>query len=99
MLRRFAATVLPDGLALRRKQGFDVPVADWLRGTLRDALTDYLSDSAVRRRGLFRPETVSSMVKRHLQGEADHGERLWLLMAREGWMQATLDRQPAGQLS
>jgi asparagine synthase (glutamine-hydrolysing) len=99
MLRRFAATVLPDGAAFRRKQGFDVPVADWLRGTLRGALTDYLSESAVRRRGLFRPETVSSMVKEHLQGEADHGERLWLLMALEGWMQATLDHQPAGQIS
>lgn len=99
MLRRFAATVLPDGAASRRKQGFDVPVADWLRGALREALTDYLSESAVRRRGLFRLEAVSSMVKRHLRGDADYGERLWLLMALEGWMQATLDRQPAGQLT
>jgi asparagine synthase (glutamine-hydrolysing) len=99
MLRRFAATVLPESAAGRRKQGFDVPVAEWLRGTLRDALTDYLSEAAVRRRGLFRPETVASMVKQHLRGEADHGERLWLLMALEGWMQATLDRRTVGQLT
>ena len=95
LLRRFAASVLPPGAAKRRKQGFDVPIADWQRGALRDGLTDYLGESAVRRRGLFRPDTVSSMVSEHLRGEADHGERLWLLMALEGWMQAVLDRRPA----
>jgi asparagine synthase (glutamine-hydrolysing) len=99
MLRRFASSVLPDDAASRPKQGFDVPVAEWLRGPLREVLTDFLSESAVRRRGLFRPEAVSAMVDRHLGGEADHGERLWLLVALEGWMQASLDRRPAEQLS
>jgi asparagine synthase (glutamine-hydrolysing) len=99
MLRCFTATVLPDAVATRPKQGFDVPVSDWLRGPLRAALTDYLSEAAVRDRGLFHPEEVSAMVRGHLRGESDHGERLWLLMALEGWMQATLDRRRAGQLS
>jgi asparagine synthase (glutamine-hydrolysing) len=97
MLRQFAGSVLPDGAAERPKQGFDVPLADWLRGPLREPLTDYLSEATVRRRGLFRPEAVGRLVARHLAGEADHGERLWLLVALEGWMQGALDRRPAGQ--
>ena len=98
LLRRFAASVLPPGAAAQRKQGFDVPIADWQRGPLRDALTDYLGESTVRRRGLFRAERVSSMVSQHLRGAADHGQRLWLLMALEGWMQAVLDRRPVDTL-
>jgi len=99
MLRRVAAGLLPEGAAVQRKQGFDVPLADWLRGPLREPLTDYLSDRAVRDRGLFRPETVATMLREHLDEETNHGERLWLLMALEGWMQATLDRLPTGQLT
>jgi asparagine synthase (glutamine-hydrolysing) len=95
LLRQVAARVLPQGAADRRKQGFDVPVSAWQRGALRDALTDYLSEETVRRRGLFRPHAVTAWVRQHLEGEADHGERLWLLMALEGWMQGVLDRRAA----
>jgi hypothetical protein len=38
------------------------------------------------------------MVSEHLRGEVDHGERLWLLVALEGWMQAVLDRRPVDAL-
>ena len=90
--------MLPPGSAERRKQGFDVPISDWLRGALREPLTDYLGESTVRRRGLFRVEQVTAMVSQHLEGTADHGQRLWLLMALEGWMQAVPDRRPVDTL-
>jgi asparagine synthase (glutamine-hydrolysing) len=88
MLRRFAATILPPEVAGRRKQGFDVPISAWLRGPLREALTDLLSEESVRRRGLFRPEVTSRLVREHLTESADHGEPLWLLMALEGWQRS-----------
>jgi asparagine synthase (glutamine-hydrolysing) len=89
LLRAVAASMLPEA-ARRPKQGFDVPVSAWLRGPLREPMTDLLSEETVRRRGLFRPETVSRMVREHLDGETDHGEPLWLLMALEGWQQRAL---------
>jgi hypothetical protein len=60
-------------------------------------LTDFLGERTVRERGLFRPEAVAALVGAHLEGQADHGERLWALVVLEGWMQATLDRRPARQ--
>ena len=60
-------------------------------------LTDLLAEDAVRRRGLFRPAAVASMVREHLDGVADHGEPLWLLLALEGWMRRVLD--PARRLA
>ena len=98
LLRRYAGSLLPPGAARRKKQGFDVPISEWQRGALREAVTDYLSESTVRRRGLFRPDRVGCMVSEHLRGEVDHGERLWLLVALEGWMQAVLDRRPVDAL-
>ena len=92
LLRRCSAAILPREIAARRKQGFDVPISTWLRGPLREPLTDYLSAATVRRRGLFRGEQVGAWVREHLEGTADHGERLWLLLAFEGWQQQALDR-------
>jgi asparagine synthase (glutamine-hydrolysing) len=92
LLRAVAASVLPQAVSRRPKRGFDVPISAWLRGSLKDPLIDCLSEGAVRRRGLFRPETVTRLVDEHLSGAADHGEPLWLLLALEGWQRRSLDR-------
>jgi asparagine synthase (glutamine-hydrolysing) len=92
LLRRVASRVLPREVARRRKQGFEVPIGAWMRGPLRDPLTDYLSPETVRRRGLFRPERVTDLLRQHLDGDADHGQRLYLLLALEVWQQQVLDR-------
>jgi len=91
LLRRLSATLLPRKLVAPRKQGFDVPISGWLRGPLREAMTDLLAEETVRRRGLFRPEAVLRMVREHLEKQADHGERLWLLVALEGWQRQVLE--------
>jgi len=98
LLRRVSTALLPREMVSRRKQGFDVPISAWLRGALREALTDLLSSDAVRRRGLFRPEEVARMVREHLEEQADHGEKLWLLMALEGWQRQALP-SGAGELA
>ena len=54
-------------------------------------MIDLLSEEAVRRRGLFRPEVVTSWIVGHLAGEPGLGEPLWLLLALEGWMSRVLD--------
>ena len=83
--------MLPPQVAARRKQGFDVPVAAWLRGPLREPLCDLLGEASVRRRGLWRPDAVQSLVREHLESTRDHSEKLWCLLALEGWMRAALD--------
>jgi asparagine synthase (glutamine-hydrolysing) len=93
LLRRVTARVLP-AAASRPKQGFDVPISAWLRGALREALTDYLSEPAISAGGIFRPQAVTRLVTEHLEGAADHGEGLWLLVAFEAWRRRAL-RPPA----
>jgi asparagine synthase (glutamine-hydrolysing) len=86
LLRDAARGLLPPTGALRRKRGFEVPIGEWLRGPLRSALTDLLSEETVARQGLLRPPEVSKLVKQHCRETCDHGRALWALMVFSHWL-------------
>jgi asparagine synthase (glutamine-hydrolysing) len=69
---------LPREIVDRKKKGFGMPIAQWLRGELRDWTRDQL-------RGLDRigiaPEKALALHDRHLAGEEDLRKELWNLLA------------------
>ena len=77
---------LPDGILERRKQGFAVPVARWLRADLATALRDELSPAKLRREGILDPRFVQSLVDDHLSGQRDRRKSLWTLFMFERWL-------------
>jgi asparagine synthase (glutamine-hydrolysing) len=81
---------LPNELITRKKQGFGVPLASWLRNELRDLSWDVLTDSTARSRGLFRPEAVASLLSEHGQG-INHSTRIWALIQFELWHRNFVD--------
>ncbi|HEU4906248.1 MAG TPA: asparagine synthase (glutamine-hydrolyzing) [Solirubrobacterales bacterium] len=85
---------LPDEVLDGRKQGFELPVARWLRGDLAPFAREVLLDRAAAERGWARPEAVAALLDEHLAGAADHGRRLWSLLSLELWAQETLDAAP-----
>ena len=80
LLRRALEGLLPPQILQRGKRGFNVPVARWLRGELRDLVSDYLSPTAVRRQDYFDPAVVDDIVRRHQSGRADYSRNLWGLL-------------------
>ena len=54
---------------LRRKTGFDIPVADWLRTDLRDLLVGYVLDDVSQRRGPFDQTAVARTISQHNEGK------------------------------
>jgi asparagine synthase (glutamine-hydrolysing) len=89
-LKRALAGRLPDGILNRRKQGFGVPIAQWLRGPLRPLLEEKLGHGRLRRVGLFAPERVTSLVAEHAAGRRDHRKVLWTLLIFEVWRETYL---------
>jgi len=85
LLRRAVENLIPRTTATRRKQAFAVPIDAWLRGSLREAVTDLLSEKSVEKRDLFESEAVSGLVRDHLEGRRDGGLQLWTLMVLENW--------------
>lgn len=90
---------LPKHIVWRRKFGMGVPVTDWVQGGLRPAVEEWLSDTAVARRGLLQPAFVRALREgRDVASEARRrrlGERLWALLMLEGWMRRFIDRRGA----
>ena len=67
ILRRLLARHLPREIMERPKQGFAVPIADWLRGPLRDWARDLLAPDRLRREGIFAPAAVGQILDEHQQ--------------------------------
>jgi asparagine synthase (glutamine-hydrolysing) len=90
VLKRALKGLLPDAIIDRRKQGFGVPLAQWLRGPLRPVLEATLHPDRLRPVGLLDPHAVNQLVAEHTSGRRDHRKILWTLLAFERWREAYL---------
>src|SRR5262249_8011191 len=79
----------------RPKQGFAVPVGDWLRGPLAPLVDDLLLDGRFRTRGIFDDRAVARLWRDHRRGAADHPHRIWSLLMLELWFRTFVDRPDA----
>ncbi|MFK7734816.1 MAG: asparagine synthase (glutamine-hydrolyzing) [Pirellulaceae bacterium] len=91
LLKKFGETVLPSEIIHRKKQGFPIPIDRWLRKEASDMMQDLLAPDCIQRRGLFDPQVVDGLMKRHLSGYADNSTELWGLMSLEMWQRQFCD--------
>ncbi len=82
---------LPHGCMYRRKMGFSVPVAHWMKHELKDFLIQTLTSQKFKDRGFITPEFIDFMLHRHMNDIEDHGTRLWVLLCLELWCQTYID--------
>jgi asparagine synthase (glutamine-hydrolysing) len=99
VLKRALRRHVPAEILRAKKRGFNVPVASWLRGELREMLHDMLAPAALRRVGLFEPAFVERLIREHVGMRFDHSRPLWTLLAfmiwHEQWEQARANARPA----
>jgi asparagine synthase (glutamine-hydrolysing) len=85
LLKRVAARHVPRACVYRPKQGFSIPIKNWLFAELRPLLDDLLDPGRLAAEGLFRPESVLRMKAEHAEGRANHSHVLWTLMVFQDW--------------
>ena len=85
LLKRIAAHYVPRECVYRPKEGFSIPMKQWLRGELRPRLEDLLSEERLRREGRFRIDTVERLKRDHFEGRENHAHLLWALMVYQDW--------------
>ncbi len=85
LLKRLAERWLPPDIVHRSKRGFAVPIADWLRGPLRDWAHDLLAPRRLANQGVFDHDYVARLLAEHQAGRADHRKPLWTLLAFQMW--------------
>ena len=91
ILREAMRGRLPNEILDRKKMGFPVPVAPWLRGSWRFLLNEYVLGERAKARGLFNESELRRLVAEHDAGVRNHAERLWALINLEVWQRVFLD--------
>ncbi|MGQ0649199.1 MAG: asparagine synthase (glutamine-hydrolyzing) [Gemmatimonadaceae bacterium] len=84
-LRRVLERHVPRALFERPKQGFAVPLAQWLRGPLRTWADDLLAPDALARDGLLDPSLVVARWREHREGVRDWSPALWSILMLQSW--------------
>jgi asparagine synthase (glutamine-hydrolysing) len=90
-LRASLRGLVPDEWIDRRKQGFQVPMAEWFRGDLRDLARETLLADDARSHAYLRREAVESLLERHLAGAEDNSSLLWSILTFEVWQREVVD--------
>jgi len=85
VLRQILYRHVPRDLIERPKNGFGIPVGEWLRGPLRDWAEDLLSEENLRCDGLIDPAPVRQAWAEHLSGRRDWTHRLWIILMLMAW--------------
>ena len=89
ILLRALGERLPQELLTRRKMGFSMPLAKWLRGPLREMLHDNLLSRSLAERGIVSPKFVQYLLAEHESGRRDNRAWLWSLLMLELWFRET----------
>lgn len=90
ILKRAMKGILPDSILERRKEGFSIPMKNWLKRELRPLMEEFLSEQRIRRQGLFQWQTVDRYLSEHLSGRQNHAHKLFPLMVFSRWAEEFL---------
>ena len=84
-LRKILYKHVPRSLVDRPKRGFSVPIADWLRGPLREWADDLLSPASLAKDGLLVPDPIIRTWQQHRSGTHNWENRLWIVLMFQAW--------------
>ncbi|MEM9494796.1 MAG: asparagine synthase (glutamine-hydrolyzing) [Pseudomonadota bacterium] len=77
---------LGDEFLARKKQGFDLPVAAWLRAERNNPLDRLTRSSAWRESGVLSEASIASMIDAHQRGAQDNAQELWTVIMFDAFL-------------
>jgi asparagine synthase (glutamine-hydrolysing) len=93
IFKRLLAKKLPESILNRKKQGFRLPVSEWLRGGLKDYAHDILTSQENGFDNYFDLQYIKGMWDEHQRGAKDNANILWGLMMLGLWWK-TIHQKP-----
>jgi asparagine synthase (glutamine-hydrolysing) len=91
-LRQLLYKYVPKELIERPKQGFAIPLGEWLRGPLRDWAEQLLDPVRLTAEGYFRPEPIRQKWQEHLSGKYNREYSLWSVLMFQAWLETQQEK-------
>ena len=85
LLKDIALSRLPRETVLRKKRGFGIPIAEWLRGPLKGFAQSILSKEKIESASLLSFNEVHRLLEQHFTGTRDNSARIWTLLVFQVW--------------
>jgi asparagine synthase (glutamine-hydrolysing) len=85
ILKRAFAAALPQEVLRRGKEGFSMPMKQWLTHEWNGLMHELLSPGALAAEGLFDSRYVEQLMREHESGTRNHSHLLWALMVFQLW--------------
>jgi asparagine synthase (glutamine-hydrolysing) len=87
ILRKVLYKYVPKNLIERPKMGFDVPLAEWLRGPLRGWAENLLDENRLKNEGFFDAFLVRNKWDEHISGKRNWHLQLWNVLMFQAWLE------------
>lgn len=91
VLKDAVRDLLPPELVDRPKEGFIMPINEWLLRRLKGFAESVLAPERIKRQGLFRPEAIRDLLDAHYAGRRNRGDQIWNLMMLQLWWDRYVD--------
>jgi asparagine synthase (glutamine-hydrolysing) len=77
---------VPKELIERPKTGFAIPLAEWLRGPLKDWADSLIDEKRLLEEGYFKAHYIRDLWQAHLSGKRNHQSLLWSVLMFQAWL-------------
>ncbi|HEX8370377.1 MAG TPA: asparagine synthase (glutamine-hydrolyzing) [Pyrinomonadaceae bacterium] len=84
--------IVPQEILYREKQGFGVPIEEWINNQLRARMHETLLERRTLERGYFEKSYIQTLLDEHAKRRRDHSHALWILWMLELWHRQFLDK-------
>jgi asparagine synthase (glutamine-hydrolysing) len=91
IFKRAVQDFVPAEILDRPKQGFGVPIDQWINQQLRGRVRETLTEPRAIQRGYVEPHYVNLLLNEHERGRRNHSHELWALFMLELWHRRFVD--------
>jgi len=85
ILKKAVHSILPPGITDRPKEGFVLPVFDWMTKNIKNYTKEMLSADRMKKHGFFRPEAIANIWNNYESGDNLQAGKIWNIMMFQVW--------------
>jgi asparagine synthase (glutamine-hydrolysing) len=85
-LQEILSRHVPRKLFERPKQGFAIPIGEWLKGPLKEWMMDLLNHDRLKRQGILNHQAIIPLLDMHMDGNSDYSLNLWSVLMLQAWL-------------